>query len=102
MLTPTENSPTCRGYADPKLTQVLYWLCPFCGQEGKAAKAFVPLAFDLGEAFQFDWSDEGMVVGGIPRRGIYDFVPGNKIAVLWRRPLCGGPSGNARRYWRRV
>ena len=34
-------------------------------QEGKAPKAFVPLAFELGEAFQFDWSDEGMVVGGI-------------------------------------
>ena len=33
--------------------------------EGKAPKAFVPLAFELGEAFQFDWSDEGMVVGGI-------------------------------------
>ncbi len=33
--------------------------------EGKAPKAFVPLAFESGEAFQFDWSDEGMVVGGI-------------------------------------
>lgn len=27
------------------------------------AKAFVPLSFELGEAFQFDWSDEAMVVG---------------------------------------
>ena len=26
--------------------------------------AFVPLAFDLGEAFQFDWSEEGLAVGG--------------------------------------
>ncbi len=34
-------------------------------QEGKAPKAFVPLAFEPGEAFQFDWSDESMVVGGI-------------------------------------
>mgnify|MGYP003853004249 CR=1 FL=1 len=32
---------------------------------GKAPKAFVPLAFEPGEAFQFDWSDEAMVVGGI-------------------------------------
>jgi transposase len=32
------------------------------------AKGFVPLAFDLGEAFQFDWSEEGLVVGGIWRR----------------------------------
>jgi transposase len=33
--------------------------------EGKAPKAFVPLTFTPGEAFQFDWSDEGMVVGGL-------------------------------------
>jgi len=30
-----------------------------------AAKAFVPLTFAFGEAFQFDWSEEGLVVGGI-------------------------------------
>jgi transposase len=29
------------------------------------AKAFVPLSFELGEAFQFDWSDEALVVGGV-------------------------------------
>ena len=28
-------------------------------------KAFVPLSFALGEAFQFDWSDEGLMVGGV-------------------------------------
>ena len=35
--------------------------------EGQAAnvKAYVPLNFELGEAFQFDWSEEGLVVGGI-------------------------------------
>lgn len=35
--------------------------------EGQAAStaAFVPLAFSFGEAFQFDWSEEGLVVGGI-------------------------------------
>ena len=34
---------------------------------GSAAKtgAFVPLTFELGEAFQFDWSEEGLIVGGI-------------------------------------
>ena len=26
------------------------------------------LTFELGEAFQFDWSEEGLVVGGIYRR----------------------------------
>ena len=35
------------------------------GSAGKAPHAFVPLAFELGEAFQFDWSEEGLVVGGI-------------------------------------
>jgi transposase len=32
------------------------------------ATAYVPLAFALGEAFQFDWSDEGLVIGGVYRR----------------------------------
>ena len=31
-------------------------------------KAFVPLAFELGEAFQFDWSEEGLVIAGVYRR----------------------------------
>jgi len=35
--------------------------------EGQAVStnAFVPLVFELGEAFQFDWSEEALVVGGI-------------------------------------
>jgi len=33
--------------------------------QGAAMNAFVPLVFELGEAFQFDWSEEGLVVGGI-------------------------------------
>ena len=39
-------------------------------QQGGVAigKAFVPLAFELGEAFQFNWSEEGLVIGGIYRR----------------------------------
>ena len=39
-------------------------------QSGRAlaSRAFVPLKFELGEAFQFDWSEEGLVVGGIYRR----------------------------------
>ena len=32
------------------------------------ATAFVPLAFDLGEAFQFDRSEEGLVIAGVYRR----------------------------------
>lgn len=38
------------------------------GREGKAPHAFVPLTFEHGEAFQFDWSEEGLVIGGIYRR----------------------------------
>ena len=38
------------------------------GKEGKAPHAFIPLKFDLGEAFQFDWSEESLVIGGIYRR----------------------------------
>ncbi len=30
--------------------------------------AYVPLKFELGEAFQFDWSDEWLMVGGIHRK----------------------------------
>jgi hypothetical protein len=32
-----------------------------------STRAFVPLKFELGEAFQFDWSEERLVVGGIWR-----------------------------------
>ena len=39
--------------------------------EGVAYKsAFVPLKFQLGEAFQFDWSEESLVIGGILRKVI--------------------------------
>lgn len=35
--------------------------------EGRAVltQAFVPLTFELGEAFQFDWSEEGLTVGDV-------------------------------------
>jgi transposase len=38
-------------------------------EHGKAARsAFVPLAFEWGEAFPFDWSEEGLVIGGLYRK----------------------------------
>jgi transposase len=41
------------------------------GGDGVAAKsAFVPLKFQLGEAFQFDWSEESLVIGGMMRKVI--------------------------------
>src|SRR5262245_27442264 len=33
-----------------------------------ARVAYVPLSFAWGEAFQFDWSEEGLVIGGIWRK----------------------------------
>ena len=29
------------------------------------SRAFVPMSFELGEAFQFDWSEEGLLIGGV-------------------------------------
>ena len=46
-------------------TRVTDFIRAWRASAGKDIKAFVPLRFDLGEAFQFDWSEEGMVVGGI-------------------------------------
>ena len=37
------------------------------GQSG-STNAFVPLVFELGEAFQFDWSEEGLVRSSGSRR----------------------------------
>ncbi len=57
------------GYAGG-YTRVTDFIREWRAGEGQsiATTAFVPLAFELGEAFQFDWSEEGLVVGGIYRR----------------------------------
>ena len=57
------------GY-DGGYTRVTDFIRAWRQGEGQAvsAKAFVPLAFELGEAFQFDWSEEALVIGGIYRR----------------------------------
>ena len=51
-------------------TQLTDFIRAWRAQQGSVAvgKAFVPLAFELGEAFQFDWSDEALVIGGIYRK----------------------------------
>ena len=36
--------------------------------QSSGGRAFVPLSFEWGEAFQFDWSEEGQVIGGVYRR----------------------------------
>jgi transposase len=51
-------------------TQLTDFIRDWRAQQGgvAAGKAFVPLAFELGEAFQFDWSEEALVIGGIYRK----------------------------------
>jgi len=54
---------------------------------GKAVtKAFVPLNFEFGEAFQFDWSDEGLLVGGV----FYKIQVAHLKLVRQSRLLAGG------------
>jgi transposase len=55
------------GYAGG-YTRVTDYIRAWRASAGKDVKAFVPLKFELGEAFQFDWSEEGLVVGGIYHR----------------------------------
>jgi transposase len=57
---------TGQGY-DGGYTRLTDFIRHWRDKQGKliSARAFVPLAFELGEAFQFDWSEEGLVVGGI-------------------------------------
>ncbi|MEJ8860141.1 IS21 family transposase, partial [Variovorax robiniae] len=51
-------------------TQLTDFIREWRAQQGGVAmgKAFVPLVFELGEAFQFDWSEEALVIGGIYRK----------------------------------
>ena len=53
-----------RGYTGG-YSQLTAFIRHWRGKEGKALKAFVPMRYELGEAFQFDWSEEGMVIGGV-------------------------------------
>ncbi len=75
-LRPKHNRRTARalfvqiqasGYAGG-YTRVTDFIRAWRASAGKDVKAFVPLRFELGEAFQFDWSEEGLVVGGIYHR----------------------------------
>ncbi|HDR9102460.1 TPA: IS21 family transposase [Burkholderia vietnamiensis] len=46
-------------------------------------QAYVPLAFELGEAFQFDWSCEYVFVGGLRRRLEVAHVKLNASRAFW-------------------
>lgn len=47
-------------------SRVTNFICHWRG--GEALHVFVPLQFEPGEAFQFDWSEEGLVINGIYQR----------------------------------
>lgn len=51
-------------------TQVYMYCRAFKHSLGNASRhaGFVPLNFELGEAFQFDWSCEYVIIGGLRRR----------------------------------
>jgi transposase len=49
-------------------TQLTAFIRDWRQGEGKAQRAFIPLQFEAGEAFQFDWSEEAMVIGGMYRK----------------------------------
>ena len=55
---------TAQGYRGG-YTRVTDFVRAWRDTAGQGIKAFVPLFFENGEAFQFDWSDEGMLVGGV-------------------------------------
>ena len=42
-------------------TQLTAFIRDWRQGEGKVQRAFIPLQFEAGEAFQFDWSEEGLV-----------------------------------------
>ena len=54
-----------------------------------ASAAFVPLSFAWGEAFQFDWSDEGLVIGGVYRKLQLSHMKLCASRAFW---LCAYPS----------
>lgn len=56
-----------QGY-DGGYSQLTAFIRSWRGEQGKSLRAFVPLTFALGEAFQFDWSEEGLLIGGLFRR----------------------------------
>ena len=58
------------GWSD---TRVAEFVRRWRAEGGKPAKsAFVPLAFEFGDAFQFDWSEETLVIGGFHRKVMRD------------------------------
>ena len=73
------------GYAGG-YTRVTDFIRAWRASAGKEIRAFVPLKFELGEAFQFDWSEEGLGGG----RHISPPAGLAHVAVRESRLLAGG------------
>lgn len=58
-------------------------------QGSQSKSVYVPLRFTLGEAFQFDWSEEWLVIGGIHRKVL---VAHTKLCASRAFMLSGYPS----------
>lgn len=50
---------------DSVYSQLTAFIFPWRGVQGKSLSAILPLTFVWREAFQFDWSEEGLLVGGL-------------------------------------
>ena len=58
-----------RGFDDGDYSRVTEFIRRWKAEGGASvAKAFVPLQFEPGEAHQFDWSEEHLVIGGVWRK----------------------------------
>lgn len=55
------------GYEDG-YSQLTAFVRSWRGERGKSLRAFVPLKFELGDAFQFDWNEECLLLSGLLRR----------------------------------
>ena len=75
----------------------------FCATMGFSRASYVEFVSDMKVATLIGCHERAFAAfGGVPRKVLYDFVPRNKIVLLWRRPLCGhgaetprGQRGNA-------
>ena len=70
------------GY-DGGYSQLTSFVRSWRGEQGKSLRAFVPLTFALGEAFQFDWSEESLLIGGLFRRIQFSHVKLCASRAFW-------------------
>ena len=75
--------------------QAFYGLCVNAGKQVLAAMMEADRVAYPSQGYEmlFDAHKRSFAaLGGVARRGMYDFVPGNKIVVLCPAPLCAQPA----------